>query len=85
MWTEPRTSLDGGTANALRAHRYVVDHGIRHVPIDVLPREPLTFRTICGKDITADELPSAEQTDCKWCRHFEGLLRVLVDPTGATA
>ena len=48
---------------------YVVHDGIRHVPIDVLPWERVTFRTICGQDVTADEDVSGEvAATCEWCR-----------------
>jgi hypothetical protein len=50
---------------------YVVVGGIRHVPIDALPWEVVTFRTICGQDVTADERVSGSVTDCGWCRRFD--------------
>ena len=50
---------------------YVVHDGVRHLPIDVLPWDVVTFRTICGQDVTADEHASREVTDCAWCGWFE--------------
>ncbi len=46
---------------------YVVHDGVRHVPIDVLPWDVVTFRTICGQDVTADERVLGEATACEWC------------------
>ena len=71
MWFGPETRRDAGTAKALRAHRYVVSQGVRHVPIDVLPRERLTFRTVCNLDVTEDDRSSGDSTDCLLCRRFE--------------
>jgi hypothetical protein len=71
MWIEPGTEPYAKTANALRAHGHVVSHGVRHVPIDVLPRDVLTFRTICGQDVREDVHASEEPKDCEWCRRFE--------------
>jgi hypothetical protein len=82
MGIEFRIWLDAGTSSGLRAQSYVVYQGVRHVAIDVLPREPVTFRVICGKDLTADELPAEGLTECKLCRRFEWPSRVLVDITG---
>ena len=66
-WTRP----DAGTANAVRSHGFVVHQGVRHVAIDVLPREPLTFRAACGQDIVEDEHPSTESRECPSCLRFE--------------
>ena len=82
MGIEVRIWLDAGTSSGLRAHSYVVHQGVRHVAIDVLPREPVTFRVICGKDITADEPSSEGPTECELCKRFERPSRVLVDITG---
>ena len=51
--------------------RWIVSDGVRHVPIDVLPWAVVTFRTICGQDVTEDTQPCTEPTDCRWCRRFE--------------
>jgi hypothetical protein len=48
-----------------------VYHRVRNVPIDVLPWEVVTFRTICGQDVTEDEHAPKEPTDCTWFRRFE--------------
>jgi hypothetical protein len=55
----------------------VVNHGIRHVAIDVLPWEVVTFRTICGKDVTPEDHRSSDTMDCRWCRRFERAWRLV--------
>jgi hypothetical protein len=50
---------------------YVVSRGVAHVPIDVLPREVATFRTICGQDVIDDEHESEDVIACSWCRRVE--------------
>jgi hypothetical protein len=50
---------------------YVVHDGVRHVPIDVLPWDRVMFRTICGRDVPADEDASGEASTCAWCRRFD--------------
>jgi hypothetical protein len=50
---------------------YVVHDGVRHVPIDVLPWDVVTLRTVCGLDLAADEDVSGEVIACEWCRRFE--------------
>jgi hypothetical protein len=72
MWTESGTEPRAATLPGLRAHSHVVHHGVRHVAIDVLPWEVVTFRTICGRDVTKDEHVDGEATECEWCRRFEG-------------
>jgi hypothetical protein len=51
----------------LPPNRFVVVLGVRHVPIDLLPRDIVTFRVICGQDVVPDEHPSADPLDCTWC------------------
>ena len=63
--TRPRT------ASVLGLRSYVVHRGLRHVAIDVLPREPMTLRAACGQDIIAREDPSGDCTDCQACLRFE--------------
>jgi hypothetical protein len=48
-----------------------VYHRFRHVPIDILPRDVLTFRTVCNQDVTENEHTHNEPTDCTSCRPFE--------------
>jgi len=48
--------------------RFVVCHGVRHVAIDVLPREVVTFRCVCGRDVVDDGEPAEPPTDCASCR-----------------
>jgi hypothetical protein len=50
---------------------YVVHSGIRHIPIDALPWEVVTFRTVCGRDLPVDEHGPGDVTACEWCRRFE--------------
>jgi hypothetical protein len=71
MRTVSRTRPDAGTANAVGSHGFVVHEGVRHIAIDVLPREPLTFRAACGQDIIEDEHPSVESRECPSCLRFE--------------
>ncbi len=49
---------------------YVVHAGVRHVPIDVLPWDVVTFRTVCGLDVPRDEHGSGEVAACEWCQRF---------------
>jgi hypothetical protein len=54
-----------------RADRFVVCRGVRHVPIDLLPREVVTFRVVCGQDVVEDEHPCTDPVDCTWCRRMD--------------
>jgi hypothetical protein len=65
--TESTIRPHAGTTDVLRTHGHVVHAGVKHVAIDVLPREVVTFRTICGKDIVEDECDPADVTPCSWC------------------
>jgi hypothetical protein len=65
------TRLDAGLANALRTHGSVVCRGVRHVAIDVLPRQVITFRTVCGQDVVEDEKGCTDVTVCSWCLRVE--------------
>jgi hypothetical protein len=49
----------------------VVHRGVRHVAIDVLPREVVTFRTVCGRDVVADGDETSDVTTCAWCLRVE--------------
>ena len=69
--SEAETKQRAGSAFALPPERFVVSHGVRHVVIDVLLWNVVTFRTVCGQDIVEDEHPPADLTECKWCGHFE--------------
>jgi hypothetical protein len=54
-----------------RAKRYVVVRGVRHVAIDVLPREVLSFRTVCNQDVIEDDHAAGEAADCERCRRLD--------------
>jgi hypothetical protein len=71
MWTELKTGPYARNVVSFRAKREVVSHGVRHVAIDVLPRDVLTFRTVCNQDVTEDEQAIEEVTDCERCRRFD--------------
>ena len=70
MWTEFGTEPYVRTPRGLRSH-CVVSQGVRHVVIDILPRDVLTYRTVCNLDVTADDRPS-DPTECERCRRLEG-------------
>ena len=80
MGSSPERKLHATTEIAPRRDLFVVREGVRHVAIDILPREPLTFRAACGVDILADGPSCSEPTDCKWCLRLERLW-VLVKAT----
>jgi hypothetical protein len=69
--SEGGTKAYASAVVARRAERFVVCRGVRHVPIDLLPWDVVTFRAVCGQDVVEDERPCAEPTDCKWCRRYE--------------
>jgi hypothetical protein len=48
---------------------YVLSGGVRHVPIDVLPWDVVTLRTVCGLDVP-HEHGSGESSACEWCGRF---------------
>jgi hypothetical protein len=77
MWIEPDTEPHARATIALTSGGHVVSRGVRHVPIDVLPRDVLTFRTICGQDVNEDQASSTEPIECTWCRRFGGPSRFL--------
>jgi len=64
MRIEPGTEPDASVRIALRVDRHVVSRGVRHIPIDVLPRDVLTFGTICGQDVIEDERGAGDSVDC---------------------
>jgi hypothetical protein len=71
QWTELAIG-PYGRVGATPHEGYVVARGVAHVPIDVLPREVATFRTICGQDVVEDEPDSSEDViACSWCRRVE--------------
>jgi hypothetical protein len=52
-------------------HGQVVHEGVRHVAIEVLPREVITFRTVCGRDIVQGAHEPGDVTECGWCFRVE--------------
>jgi hypothetical protein len=71
MWREFEAGSYAKNAIVFCAEREVVCHGVRHVAIDILPREAVTFRTVCNLDVTEDVPTSAEPTECDRCRRFD--------------
>ena len=65
------TARSHAGTGAVHARRYVVHKSVRHAVIDVLPREPVTFRAACGQDVVEGETLSGEPTDCTTCLRFE--------------
>jgi len=71
VWSEAGNNPFATGGFAFPADRLVVSQGVRHVAVDDLPWDHLTFRTVCGHDVVEDEHPSPAPTDCEWCRRFE--------------
>jgi hypothetical protein len=71
MWAEFKTGPYARNVISFRAKRQVVSHGVRHIAIDVLPREPIAFRTVCNQDVIEDEHAIDEATECERCRRFD--------------
>jgi hypothetical protein len=71
MWTDFEAGTYAKNAIAFRAKREVGWQGVRHVAIDILPREPLTFRTVCNLDVAEDEQTFGEPTECERCRRLD--------------
>ena len=69
--TERATRPGAATAVALRAPRSVIHEGVRHFVVDVLPRDVVTFRTVCGCDVVEDERSGADVSPCSWCLRVE--------------
>jgi hypothetical protein len=69
--TEPERKRSAVLGVGVHADLYVVREGVRHIAIDVLPREPLTFRAACGLDVAPEENAPADTAECMWCLRFE--------------